>query len=87
MAVTGQAAVEPGPERGAGYSPQRAMAVVLGVVMLGSCVHTGLFTYVPLYFDARGESTVVVGSIVSLFLIAGAVGTLIAGPGVRPHRP
>ena len=60
--------------------PRAAMAVVLGVVMLGSCVHAGLFTYVPLYFDARGESTVVVGSIVSLFLIAGAVGTLIAGP-------
>lgn len=60
--------------------PHAAMAVVLGVVMLGSCVHAGLFTYVPLYFDARGESTVVVGSIVSLFLIAGAVGTLIAGP-------
>ena len=60
--------------------PRAAMAVVLGVVMLGSCVHAGLFTYVPLYFDARGESTLVVGSIVSLFLIAGAVGTLIAGP-------
>lgn len=60
--------------------PHAAMAVVLGVVMLGSCVHAGLFTYVPLYFDARGEDTLVVGSIVSLFLIAGAVGTLIAGP-------
>ena len=60
--------------------PHAAMAVVLGVVMLGSCVHAGLFTYVPLYFDAQGEGTVVVGSIVSLFLIAGAIGTLIAGP-------
>ena len=60
--------------------PHAAMVVVLGVVMLGACVHAGLFTYVPLYFDARGEGTLVVGSIVSLFLIAGAVGTLIAGP-------
>ncbi len=60
--------------------PHAAMAAVLGVVMLGSCVHAGLFTYVPLYFDAQGKDTVVVGSIVSLFLIAGAVGTLIAGP-------
>ena len=60
--------------------PVYAMSIVLGIVMLGSCVYAGVLTYVPLYFDARGEQTIVVGSIVSLFLIAGAVGTLIAGP-------
>lgn len=57
-----------------------ALAIVLGIVTLGACVHAGMVTYVPLYFSARGEGTVVVGSLLSLFLISGAVGTLIAGP-------
>jgi FSR family fosmidomycin resistance protein-like MFS transporter len=57
-----------------------AMAVVLGIVTLGACVHSGMVTYVPLYFAARGEGAVMVGSLLSLFLISGAVGTLLAGP-------
>ncbi|MGE0683290.1 MAG: MFS transporter [Candidatus Binatia bacterium] len=57
-----------------------ALAIVLGIVTLGACVHAGMVTYVPLYFSARGEGTIMVGSLLSLFLIAGAVGTLIAGP-------
>jgi FSR family fosmidomycin resistance protein-like MFS transporter len=57
-----------------------ALILVLGVVTLGACVHSGLVTYVPLYFSARGEGSFVVGSLLSLLLISGAVGTLIAGP-------
>ena len=57
-----------------------ALALVLGVVTLGACVHSGMVTYVPLYFAARGEGAVIVGSLLSLFLISGAVGTLLAGP-------
>jgi MFS transporter, FSR family, fosmidomycin resistance protein len=57
-----------------------AFIVVLGIVSLGACVHAGLVTYVPLYFSARGENSLVVGSLLSLLLIAGAIGTLIAGP-------
>jgi FSR family fosmidomycin resistance protein-like MFS transporter len=57
-----------------------ALTVVLGIVTLGACVHSGMVTYVPLYFSARGDGAVVVGSLLSLFLISGAVGTLIAGP-------
>ncbi len=57
-----------------------ALAIVLGVVSLGACVHSGMVTYVPLYFSARGDNAIVVGSLLSLFLISGAVGTLIAGP-------
>ena len=60
--------------------PPYALALVLGVVTLGACVHSGLVTYVPLYFTARGEGTFVVSSLLSLLLISGAVGTLIAGP-------
>jgi len=57
-----------------------ALALVLGIVTLGACVHSGLVTYVPLYFSARGESAFAVGSLLSLLLISGAIGTLIAGP-------
>jgi MFS transporter, FSR family, fosmidomycin resistance protein len=61
-------------------TPPHALALVLGVVTLGACVHSGLVTYVPLYFAARGEGAFAVGKLLSLFLISGAVGTLIAGP-------
>ena len=64
----------------ASSAPPYALALVLGVVILGACVHSGMVTYVPLYFAARGEGTLALGKILSLFLIAGAVGTLIAGP-------
>jgi FSR family fosmidomycin resistance protein-like MFS transporter len=64
----------------ANVSAPHALALVLGIVTLGACVHSGMVTYVPLYFSARGESAVAVGSLLSLFLISGAAGTLIAGP-------
>ncbi|MGE0822801.1 MAG: MFS transporter [Candidatus Binatia bacterium] len=60
--------------------PLYAMVLVVSIVTLGACVHSGLVTYVPLYFSARGESGLVVSSLLSLLLIAGAIGTLIAGP-------
>jgi FSR family fosmidomycin resistance protein-like MFS transporter len=63
----------------AGTSPY-ALALVLGIVTLGACAQSGLVTYVPLYFAARGEGALAVGKLLSLFLISGAVGTLIAGP-------
>lgn len=60
--------------------PTYAMTLVVLIVTLGACVHSGLVTYIPLYFSARGEGGLVVSSLLSLLLIAGAVGTLIAGP-------
>jgi FSR family fosmidomycin resistance protein-like MFS transporter len=57
-----------------------ALALVLGIVTLGACAHAGLVTYVPLYFTARGEGELAVGKLLSLFLISGALGTLVAGP-------
>jgi FSR family fosmidomycin resistance protein-like MFS transporter len=60
--------------------PAYAMTLVVLIVTLGACVHSGLVTYVPLYFSARGEGGLVVSSLLSLLLIAGAIGTLIAGP-------
>jgi len=61
-------------------APSYALMLVLGIVTLGACVHSGMVTYVPLYFTERGEGELVVGKLLSLFLISGAVGTLIAGP-------
>jgi FSR family fosmidomycin resistance protein-like MFS transporter len=61
-------------------SSSSALALVLGIVALGACVHSGLVTYIPLYFAARGEDALALGKLLSLFLISGAVGTLIAGP-------
>ena len=60
--------------------PRSALAVVLSIVTLGACVHAGMSTYVPLYLAEQGGSTLEVGSLLSLFLIAGAVGTLLGGP-------
>ena len=60
--------------------PRSALAIVLSIVTLGACVHAGMSTYVPLYLADQGGGTLAVGSLLSLFLIAGAVGTLLGGP-------
>ncbi|MBI3756446.1 MAG: MFS transporter [Deltaproteobacteria bacterium] len=70
-------AVHTGPT---GARAPHALAIVLGIVTLGACVQSGMVTYVPLYLAARGEGAVLVGSLLSLFLISGAAGTLVAGP-------
>ena len=72
-ALTGAATV-------AAAIPRSALALVLSIVTLGACVHAGMSTYVPLYLADQGGDTLKVGSVLSLFLIAGAVGTLLGGP-------
>ncbi len=61
-------------------SQRRGMAVLLGVVGLRSLAHMGLFTFVPLYEISRGKSEAYGIHLLSAFLLAGAVGTLIGGP-------
>ncbi len=61
-------------------SQRRGMAVLLGVVGLRSVAHMGLFTFVPLYEISRGKSEAYGIHLLSAFLLAGAVGTLIGGP-------
>jgi len=63
-----------------GQIPAYAMALVVLIVTLGACVQSGLVTYVPLYLTARGEGGLFASSLLSLLLISGAIGTLIAGP-------
>jgi FSR family fosmidomycin resistance protein-like MFS transporter len=75
---------EPIAETGFGGSRERSqrrgMAVLLGVVGLRSLAHMGLFTFVPLYEVSRGNSIAYGIRLLSLFLLAGAVGTLLGGP-------
>jgi MFS transporter, FSR family, fosmidomycin resistance protein len=61
-------------------SQRGGMAVLLSVVGLRSVAHMGLFTFVPLYEVSRGNSIEYGIRLLSLFLLAGAVGTLLGGP-------
>ncbi len=61
-------------------SQRRGMAVLLGVVGLRSLAHMGLFTFIPLYEISRGHSDAYGIHLLSAFLLAGAVGTLVGGP-------
>jgi len=62
-------------------SQPRGLALLLLVVGLRSLAHMGLFTFVPLYeHEVRGNSIGYGTGLLSLFLFAGAVGTLLGGP-------
>ena len=54
--------------------------LLLAVVALRSIPHYGLFTFVPLWEVSQGASEEWGTRLLSLFLLAGAVGTLIGGP-------
>jgi FSR family fosmidomycin resistance protein-like MFS transporter len=58
----------------------RALTLLLGIVGLRSLAHMGLFTFVPLWEVANGASKVHGTFLLSLFLLAGAVGTFFGGP-------
>jgi len=61
-------------------SQPRALGLLLGVVGCRSLAHMGLFTFVPLWEVAKGNSKAHGTLLLSLFLFAGAVGTLAGGP-------
>jgi FSR family fosmidomycin resistance protein-like MFS transporter len=63
----------------AGPGRPGGLALLLGVVGLRSVAHMGLFTFVPLYEIARGHSEARGTLLLSLFLLAGAIGTLFGG--------
>ena len=74
------------PERGqrvarrSAPSQPRGLAILLAVVGLRSLAHMGLFTFVPLYEEARGNGVGHGTRLLALFLFAGAIGTLLGGP-------
>ena len=58
----------------------KAFALLLAIVALRSIAHYGLFTFVPLWEVEKGGSEAFGTRLLSLFLLAGAVGTLVGGP-------
>jgi FSR family fosmidomycin resistance protein-like MFS transporter len=58
----------------------RALALLLVVIALRSVAHFGLFTFVPLWEKSNGASDERATVLLSLFLAAGAAGTLVGGP-------
>ena len=86
----------PAPARAAPAAPapsrtmRAAMALLILVVMLRSWTQLGFTTFVPFYYvDHLGADPRIVGPLLFVFLGAGALGTIIAGPladrfGARP---
>ena len=73
-------AVERDGETPAAPAETRGMALLLAVIGLRSVAHMGLFTFVPLWEVAQGRGAAYGTTLLSLFLFAGAVGTLAGGP-------
>ena len=64
----------------AGKDDVRAMVILGGVIGLRSVAWFGLLTFVPLWVVSLGNSEADGNRMLSLMLVAGAVGTLLLGP-------
>ena len=73
---------EPGSRSGSGEERDdvRAMVILGGVIGLRSVAWFGLLTFVPLWIVSLGHSPADGNRMLSLMLVAGAVGTLLLGP-------
>ena len=67
-------------EAGREASQPRGLALLLVIVALRSVGHMGLFAFVPLWEVAKGNGEAHGTRLLSLFLLAGAAGTLLGGP-------
>jgi MFS transporter, FSR family, fosmidomycin resistance protein len=77
----GSFAPEPGRAREAvGRDQPGALVLLLGVIAFRSVAWFGLITFVPLWEVSIGNSKAHGSHLLSLMLLAGGVGTLIAGP-------
>ncbi|MEW5763068.1 MAG: MFS transporter [Bacillota bacterium] len=71
--------------RASGEAPARvpwgAVGLLTGVVTLRSFIHAGVVNYIPLYFTSHlGLPDAYGGRLLTVFLLAGALGTLTGGP-------
>lgn len=58
-----------------------ALALLTGVVTARSFIHAGMIAFIPLYFVSHlGGSPLYASHLLTLFLLAGAAGTLTGGP-------
>ncbi|KMY67462.1 hypothetical protein AAU61_11560 [Desulfocarbo indianensis] len=59
----------------------RPFAILVAAVILRSWIHAGIATFVPFYYvSALGGDPLTVGTLLSVFLGAGVVGTLLGAP-------
>jgi len=65
---------------GEGRDRHGAMALLLGVIAFRSLAWFGLVTFVPLWEVSLGHSKAHGNRLLSLMLLAGAIGTVVAGP-------
>jgi FSR family fosmidomycin resistance protein-like MFS transporter len=88
--LTRAVAPRPATVTGRGASMPSAMALLIFVVMIRSWAALGFTTFVPFYYvDVLHADPRLVGSLLFVFLGAGAVGAVVAGPladriGARP---
>jgi FSR family fosmidomycin resistance protein-like MFS transporter len=73
-------APERGASSGAGEDRPGALALLLGVIAFRSMTWFGLITFVPLWEVSLGHSKSHGSHLLSLMLLAGGLGTLVAGP-------
>ena len=64
----------------AGEDRPRAMAVLIGVILLRTTTWFGLITFVPLWVVSLGHSKADGNRLLSLMLVAGVAGALVLGP-------
>jgi FSR family fosmidomycin resistance protein-like MFS transporter len=65
---------------GAGQDDYRALALLLGVIAFRSLAWFGLIAFVPLWEVSLGHSEAHGNHLLSLMLLAGGLGTIVAGP-------
>lgn len=63
------------------HKAYQALCMLIGVIVMRTWMHIGLITYIPFYhINYLQGDPVLAGKIVSLFLLGGAVGTLLGAP-------
>ena len=65
---------------GSGISNYKTLALILVFIFVRSSTLTGIVTYVPMYYIKHmGVTPTFAGSLVSVYLLCGAIGTLVGG--------
>lgn len=76
---TEAAGLSPGRRSGAGIS--FPLVILIGTVIMRSCTHAGLMTYIPFYYiNHLGGDPLFAGKLISVFLMGGVAGTLAGSP-------
>jgi FSR family fosmidomycin resistance protein-like MFS transporter len=79
--LTGEATTAPAARAARGVNRPGAMALLISVVMIRTWATLGFTTFVPFYYvDYLEADPRIVGPLLFVFLGAGALGTVLAGP-------